>query len=120
MVELRGIQMNQNGRAALMFWMAGFTTGHIRLSVIARFLRDIFFDSLVTGKTFFVKNLLNEVVTIQTLAFGLFVNVRHLSGHDALQKIQRTGYPPGRKDSDDNNEADFFPHEDATPPRIGS
>jgi len=110
MVEMRGIQLNEFSGAPLVFPVTGLAVGHLGLSMVARLLFYVLFDFLVTGHAFFIKNLLDEIVTIQALPLVFFMDVCHFPGHDPLQEIQGIRNPPCRKNRYDDDKRGSFPH----------
>lgn len=92
-VEVGGINLDEKIFPPLVFRVAGLASGGVGLSVEAGLPFDIFLDFLVAGKTFIGKNLLDQIMAVQTLSFIFFVDPGHLPGHHPLQDVERIGHP---------------------------
>jgi hypothetical protein len=109
-IEVCRIELDRLGGSSLVFRVAGLAAGCVDPTVKAGFLFNVLFDLFMAGKAFIEKQLLNEVVAIQTSSLNFLVDPGHLSRHDPFQDIKGLGHPRCCDHPYDHRQAGSFPH----------
>lgn len=94
-----------------MLRVTGLAAGGVDASVKADLLFNVAFNFLVARKTFIKKNLLDEIVTVQTLTLIFLMKPGYVTGHHSLQDIKGVCDSPGCEQKYQNSRAGSFPHQ---------